>query len=144
MSIDRSAAILLGTALALALAACGGGGEESGATVAANAAAPAGNAASPAKSEGSRAAAVRRDFTIVNSTGQAVTRLDVSPPNENRWGEDILARDMLGDGESARIGFARGEAQCRWDMRVTYRNGETGEWRGIDLCETATVTLVAE
>jgi hypothetical protein len=93
---------------------------------------------------GGEAAGAQQDFTIVNNTGNTVMTLNVSPSNENEWGPDILGQDTLGNGERAQISFARGQDQCNWDIRVTYDDNETGDWRGINLCETATVTLTAQ
>ena len=91
----------------------------------------------------SPAFAGQQDFTIVNNTGQAVMTLNVSPTDETQWGPDILGRDVLANGESAQISFERGETQCNWDIRVTYEDGETGDFRNNNLCELATVTLTA-
>jgi len=148
-------------AAALVVAACGDGGGDA----AKNGSAGGGNTATPAAAGGNASggntsgaadggeagggeqaggAGAQQDFTVVNSTGQAVMTLNVSPSDENAWGPDILGRDVLGNGEQAQIQFARGQEQCNWDIRVTYEDGETGDWRGINLCETATVTLTAE
>lgn len=85
-----------------------------------------------------------QDFTIHNQTGHVVMTLNVSPSSETRWGPDILGRDVLADGESAEITFDRDEDICLWDIRVTYDDGDTGDWRQINLCETTDVTLGAE
>ena len=85
--------------------------------------------------------AAQQDFTIVNNTGQAIMTLNVSPSDENQWGPDILGADVLGAGERAEISFDRDEERCEWDIRVTYEDGDTGAWGGINLCETTTVTL---
>jgi len=85
--------------------------------------------------------AAQQDFTITNHTGQTVMTLNVSPTSENSWGPDILGVDVLGNGESAEISFDRDEDDCVWDIRVTYEDGDTGDWRGINLCETTDVEL---
>jgi hypothetical protein len=85
--------------------------------------------------------AAQQDFTIVNHTGQAVMTLNVSPSDENTWGPDILGIDVLGNGEQADVTFDNSEDRCEWDIRVTYEDGDTGDWRGINLCETTTVEL---
>ena len=85
--------------------------------------------------------AAQQDFTIVNDTGQAIMTLNVSPSDSNQWGPDILGSDVLAAGERAEVSFDRDEERCEWDIRVTYEDGDTGDWRGIDLCETTTVTL---
>jgi hypothetical protein len=146
-------------ASALALAACnqGGGGNTaagnaSGAAATNQAAPAAGGAGNNSSGESAggeegatpaqpAAGGAQQDFAIVNSTGQAVMTLNVSPSDDENWGPDILGRDVLPNGERADIQFARGQDQCNWDIRVTYENGGTGAWQGINLCETATVTL---
>ncbi len=84
-----------------------------------------------------------QDFTIHNQTGHVVVTLNVSPSSETRWGPDILGREVLADGESAEITFDRSDV-CLWDIRVTYDDGDTGDWRQINLCETTDITLGGE
>ena len=85
--------------------------------------------------------AAQQDFTIVNHTGQAIMTLNVSPTTQDTWGPDILGVDVLAADESADITFDNSEDECMWDIRVTYEDGDTGDWRGINLCEITTVTL---
>ena len=85
--------------------------------------------------------AAAQDFTIHNNSGHTVMTLNVSPTSSNNWGPDILGRDVLANGESAEITFDRSEDQCVWDIRATYDDGDTGDWRGINLCETTDVNL---
>jgi hypothetical protein len=89
----------------------------------------------------SPAFAGQQDFTIVNNTGQAIMTLNVSPNDEDEWGPDILGVDVLASGEQGEVSFDRSEDRCSWDIRVTYEDGDTGDWRGIDLCATTTITL---
>jgi hypothetical protein len=154
----------LGVAMsaALAMAACNSGGAgKAGENKAGNTSGTAGNSsggegngsatageatenASGGSSGGDETAGAQQDFTIVNNTGNTVMTLNVSPSDENEWGPDILGQDTLGNGERAQIQFARGQDQCNWDIRVTYDDNETGDWRGVNLCETSTITLTAE
>ena len=85
--------------------------------------------------------AAQQDFTITNNTGQAILTLNVSPSDEESWGPDILGVDVLGAGEEAEITFPNNEDRCEFDIRVTYEDGDTGAWGGINLCETTNVTL---
>jgi hypothetical protein len=89
----------------------------------------------------SPAFAGQQDFTIINSTGQAIMTLNVSPSDETNWGPDILGVDILAAGEQSEISFDRDEERCNWDIRVTYEDGDTGDWRQVNLCETTTITL---
>lgn len=90
------------------------------------------------------AIAAPQDFTIHNQTGHTVITLNVSQSSETRWGPDILGREVLANGESAEITFDRDEAICMWDIRVTYSDGDTGDWRQVNLCETSEITLTTE
>jgi hypothetical protein len=100
-------------------------------------------AASSPDQGGSTSGQGRQDFTLVNSTGHIVTALNVSPSDEDTWGENILGGDKLGNGESAQITFDRGEKACVWDIRATYDDGDTTDARGVNLCQVTTVTLTA-
>ena len=105
--------------------------------------AQAAQAASNPDQSGSTGGQAQQDFTIVNSTGHIVTALNVSPSDEDTWGENILGGDKLGNGESAQISFDRGEKACVWDIRATYEDGDTTDARGVNLCQVTTVTLTA-
>ncbi|HYI47316.1 MAG TPA: hypothetical protein VEX35_02525 [Allosphingosinicella sp.] len=89
----------------------------------------------------SPALAAPQDFTIVNNSGHTVMTLNVSPTAEDEWGPDILGSEVLANGESAEVTFDRGADHCHYDVRATYDDGDTGDWRNINLCETTTITL---
>src|SRR5690606_38708621 len=87
------------------------------------------------------ALAAQQDFTVINQTGFVVVTLNVSRSSETRWGPDILGQEVLANGEEAQVTFDMGENDCLWDIRVTYDDGDTGDWRATNLCETSTITL---
>ena len=89
----------------------------------------------------SPAFAAPQDFPIVNNSGHTVMTLNVSPTGEAEWGPDILDREVLATGESAEVTFDRGIDHCNYDILATYDDGETGDWRNVNLCETSTITL---
>ncbi|WP_166039232.1 hypothetical protein [Sphingosinicella sp. YJ22] len=132
-------------AASMTLASCGQDGADRNTGAAANQSAPAGGTSSNASGEAADGAlqggAAQQDFSVVNNTGHVVMTLNVSPSNENEWGPDILGTDTLANGETAEVTFQRGSDQCLWDIRVTYDDGDTGDMRGVNLCEVATVTL---
>ena len=108
-------------------------------------AAPAGNSGAPAPGGGEAGAdQTNQNFTLTNNTGHVLTTLNVSASNDNAWGPDILGRDVLANGESAEITFPRAETACNWDIRATYDDGGTTDNRGVNLCETTTVTMVSQ
>ncbi|WP_431862428.1 hypothetical protein [Azospirillum sp.] len=82
-----------------------------------------------------------QDFEVVNKTGYPIKHLHVSEAKNNSWDEDVLGRDVLNDGESFELNFAKGEKTCKWDMKVTYDDGETAVWQDLNLCKISKVTL---
>ena len=90
------------------------------------------------------AIAGQQDFRIHNETGQAILTLKVSPSGDANWGPDILGVEILAAGESGIVSFDRDTEACLWDVEVTYEDGDKGDWRQINLCETTDITLGAE
>ena len=133
---------LAGALIASALAIAGCNQAENKAAPAANTAAPAPAApAAPGAPAAPAAGQAQQNFTVLNNTGHVVMTLNVSPSNEDSWGPDILGAAVIANGESAQVTFERGQAQCLWDIRVTYDDGDSNDMRGVNLCEVATVTL---
>jgi hypothetical protein len=51
----------------------------------------------------SAARAGDQDFTLVNKTGVEIHSLHVAPHSSDEWGEDILGKDTLANGDSLEI-----------------------------------------
>ena len=85
------------------------------------------------------ALAARQDFTVINRTGHVIVTMNVSPSSSSRWGQDILGREVLANGEQAAVSFDNDEDQCVFDIRVTYDDGTANDERGVNLCEVSTV-----
>lgn len=138
--------LMVGAALAasLAIAGCNRAATTSNAAAPANKAAPAAPAAPAGNAAGGESAgggaAAQQNFTFVNQSGQTITTLQVSATGESAWGDDILGRDVLANGESAQIVFERGDDRCLWDIRATAEGGGELDMRNVDLCTTTTVT----
>jgi len=82
-----------------------------------------------------------QDFILHNNTGVEIHKLFISPHSADEWGEDILGRDTLADGESVDIKFSRHEKAAHWDLRVEDQHGNSIEWESLNLLEIAEVTL---
>ena len=85
-----------------------------------------------------------QDFAVVNKTGVEIHALYVSPSDKNDWGEDILGKDTLPNGETTEIEFDAEEEAEKWDLRVQDKEGNAIEWTDLDLTEIAKVTLFYE
>jgi len=81
-----------------------------------------------------------QDFTLVNKTGVTITKLYVAPSKSNDWEENILAKDVLLDGETFDIAFS-GQKSTFWDIRVEDNKGNYSEWEHFNLKEVSKVTL---
>lgn len=138
-------------ALAAFAAACGAPAANNTAAnkpanAAANTAAPA-NTATPAANTAANAATApapaggAQDFNLVNKTGVIISSLYITPSDSEEWGEDILGKDVLGDGENTEIKFKRSEKAAKWDLKIEDSKGNTIEWTDLNLLEINKVTL---
>jgi hypothetical protein len=89
----------------------------------------------------SAARAGEQDFKLVNRTGVEIHALHVSPHSSDEWGEDILGKDTLPNGESLDITFPNRTRAAHWDLRVEDEKGNSLTWESIDLLEVSEVTL---
>jgi hypothetical protein len=74
-----------------------------------------------------RAHASQLDLTVYNASGRSIILVYVSPATVRSWGDDVLGRDDLPHGESARISFMERTPTdpCLWDVKFVYRGGTT-------------------
>ncbi len=86
--------------------------------------------------------AANLDFILVNRTGETITALRIRPSGEDSpWSDDVLVQREVPSGERAAVSYTRDIELCRWDVQVTYSNGERSTWPLIDLCRTVRVEL---
>lgn len=84
------------------------------------------------------------DFELVNETGYDISEVFISPTKESSWGEDVMGKDILADGESVEIFFTTKEKAKKWDIYVTwvgYDSDEDVYWLGFDLSKISKITL---
>ena len=84
------------------------------------------------------------DFTLVNKTGFTIDSVFVSPADDDDWGEDVMGKDVLDNGESVEITFSPKEKACKWDLKVVDSDKDEVEWTEIDLCKASEITLKYE
>lgn len=82
-----------------------------------------------------------QDFTVVNKTGVEIHKLFVSPHSSDDWGEDILGRDTLDDGETVNVKFGRNVRAAHWDLKIEDGKGNSVTWENLNLLEISKVTL---
>jgi hypothetical protein len=89
----------------------------------------------------SAAPAGDQDFTLVNKTGVEIHALHVAPHSSDEWGEDILGKDTLADGDSLEITFGKHDRAHHWDLRIEDEKGNSVTWENLDLMKIEEVTL---
>lgn len=87
------------------------------------------------------AAQSRQDFSLVNRTGYQINEVYVGPSSSPNWGNDVLGSQVLGTGRQVQVRFPRSSSECAYDLKVVYSDGDTTEWRRINLCQISTITL---
>ena len=85
------------------------------------------------------------DFKLVNKTGEDFYALYLTETTTTNWGEDILPKDIVKDGDTIDITFenVNVETLCLWDLRLTHDESEEAYIyiNEIDLCEASVLTL---
>jgi hypothetical protein len=84
------------------------------------------------------------DFELVNKTGYDISDVYVAPSKEREWGDDVMGKDILPNGESVEISFSREETEKLWDVYVTWVGYDSEEdvfWTDLNLSKISKVTL---
>lgn len=84
----------------------------------------------------SRAEAQNR-FSLMNSTGQTIERVYVSPSRLSDWGPDVLGNAVLPAGSD--IWIVPRLSDCVLDIKVVFQGGREEERRQVNACTLARV-----
>jgi hypothetical protein len=77
-----------------------------------------------------------RGVTVVNGSGEAIKRIEISAAGSSNHGENRL-RSTLPPGAQGHIGYSTG---CRVDVRLGFESGRTEEFLDQDACTDLRVT----
>ncbi|MCJ2031218.1 hypothetical protein MKK50_17780 [Methylobacterium sp. J-043] len=83
----------------------------------------------------------KQDFTLVNRTGYQIDEVYVGPVSQSHWGQDVMGKDAIANGDTADITFNGSSNACKWDIKVVYNDGDESEFRAVNLCNVSRVTL---
>ena len=86
--------------------------------------------------------AASQDVLVTNRTGYQIDTMYVTEAGRRDWGNDVMGRGSLRQGEQAEVTFDRNTAVCRWDVRVRYHDATEAVWTGLNLCAIRSLTLV--
>ncbi|MGL4619431.1 hypothetical protein [Chroococcidiopsis sp.] len=81
-----------------------------------------------------------RDFTLHNETSVNIQELHISNSGADKWGANLLDKDVLLPDESADIVFEDDSAPCLYDIRAITDDGQIDK-RQVNLCETVDFSL---
>lgn len=72
-------------------------------------------------------------LTITNNGSHAIEYIQISPPSDNRWGDDWLDADQVVEpGDHVTFSITLG---CLEDIKVTWMDHHTSEWQNFDTCQ---------
>ena len=83
----------------------------------------------------------QQDFVLVNKSGVDIHYVFISPHDYDDWGEDVMGRDILENGDSVKIVFRPGTKATYWEIRVEDMRGNILEWERFNLKEISKITL---
>lgn len=70
-----------------------------------------------------------------------ITHLYLSPTKDEKWGEDILEKDVLPNGEECGIEFDKDDDECHWDIKIIDSKEQAWTVTDVDLCKYTKVTF---
>jgi hypothetical protein len=81
-------------------------------------------------------------FYLTNNTGFTLSNIYVSPAESNKWGEDILPRDLFENGTSVEV-FIPAEfgETCVFDIKITDLEGDAVIFTNVDACKLYNLSL---
>lgn len=79
-------------------------------------------------------------FTLINDSSHTIVEMNVSPIDEELWGENILTVDAVEPGMSGDITIADGLDVCDYDLRFVSDEGIEAT-KSQNLCEINTFTI---
>lgn len=85
-----------------------------------------------------------QDYAVINKTGMTLTHLYLSPNNDDKWGDDILGKDVLADGEECGIEFDPDDEECSYDIKVVDSKDIAWTVTDVDLCKYTKVTFTVQ
>jgi hypothetical protein len=80
------------------------------------------------------------EFTLRNESGRPIVLVYMSPATVRSWGDDVLGRPLLPNGEATRISVDEStpNTPCAWDIKFVYRTG-TSAVRRYNLCDASAI-----
>ena len=81
------------------------------------------------------------NFDLINKTGYTLDKVFVSPHGEKSWGEDIMGKETVKDGETVHITFHPDATHDHYDLKVVYDDKEEVFWENLELPKVNKLTI---
>jgi len=83
-----------------------------------------------------------QNFSMTNNTGMILVDVFISPNHAEQWGNDVIPKDMILDGETFNFTFTGVDpTHCMWDIMFTADTGSKYYMLDVDLCSITSITL---
>ena len=83
----------------------------------------------------------KQDFTLHNQTGKVIKEIYVGPTSSEEWGDDVMGKDVVGDGESVHITFHPKATAKHWDLKIVFDDDKSTVWTNFDLTTIDDITI---
>jgi hypothetical protein len=83
----------------------------------------------------------KQDFTLHNATGKVITEVYVGPTKSEEWGDDVMGKEVVGDGESVLITFHPKATATHWDLKIVFDDDKWTVWTNFDLTTISDITI---
>ena len=77
-------------------------------------------------------------LTLTNHAARPIQQVFVSPADANQWGEDRLGDDTISVGDTKSVPYV---GSCEADLRIVYDNRSGEERRGVNICDTPSLSI---
>ena len=81
------------------------------------------------------------DFTLHNATGKILDQVYIGPTTSEEWGDDVMGKDVVGDGENVLIKFHPKATAKHWDLKIVFDDGKATVWTNFDLTTIDDITI---
>jgi hypothetical protein len=77
-------------------------------------------------------------LTVINNDTRPIQQVLISPADAGDWGDDRLNDDSISVGDEKRVPYS---GDCVADVRVVFDNRSAEERRGLNLCDSPTLSI---
>jgi hypothetical protein len=82
------------------------------------------------------------DFVLANATGYPIREVYVSPSKSKNWGDDMLGKHVIENGQAWKLKFPKKASQCVQDIKIVFEDDSSEVvWEEFNLCEIDKITL---